>query len=74
MIILLIVYVLLLIAYVGYSAAGIYHLLRFGYVGDLTRPAILVYVAISVFVILFTFILIFSREWSGPSSVPSIVL
>ena len=44
-------YFILLIAFIGYSAAGIYHLWRFGYVGDLTRPMIVIYCLASAAII-----------------------
>lgn len=59
------IYFIFLIAYGAYSVAGIYHLWRFGYVGDLTRPAIVLYCLASAGVILFSLLLIASRDWSG---------
>lgn len=64
MIFFLLAYFIFLILFIGYSAAGIYHLLRFGYVGDLTRPVLWIYVAISVFIILLSLILIVQRNWT----------
>lgn len=58
MIFLLIIYLIFLAAYLIYSAIAIYHLWRFGYVGDLTKLAIIIYVIISVLIIVFTLILI----------------
>lgn len=65
MIYLLLAYFLFLIIFIGYSAAGLYHLLRYGYVGDLTRPVLWIYVAIGIFIILFSLILIVQREWGS---------
>lgn len=56
-------YFLLLLVYIGYSAAGIYHLRRFGYAGDLTRSAIFVYIGLSLAVIAVSLILISFRPW-----------
>lgn len=63
MIILLICYVVFLAGFIAFSASGIYHLWRFGYVGDLTKPAIIFYVIISVSVIVITLIAISLRTW-----------
>lgn len=56
-------YFLLLIVYLGYSAAGIYHLKRFGYVGDFTKTAIAIYVGLSLAIIVISLILISFRQW-----------
>lgn len=64
MIYLLIIYFIILVAFIAYSAAGIYHLSRFGYVGDLTKPAIFVYSFLSLTVILLSLILIAARDWT----------
>ena len=63
--ILLIVYIVFLIAFIIYSASGIYHLWRFGYVGDLTKPAIVAYVVLSGSLIVLTLLTMSSRSWSG---------
>lgn len=42
---------------------AIYHLKRFGYVGDLTKAAIIVYTIISTIIIVSSFILIVTRSW-----------
>ena len=63
MIILLVSYLVLLVGFFAYSAAGIYHLWRFGYVGDLTKPAILIYVFASLAVIILTLIGMIFRPW-----------
>lgn len=60
---LLIVYFILLIAFIIFSVAAIYHLNRFGYVGDLTRPVIAIYIVISIIVIAVTLVLISTRSW-----------
>lgn len=52
------IYILILLVFASYSAIGIYHLWRFGYIGDLTRPVIVIYVAISLFIIIYSFILL----------------
>jgi hypothetical protein len=56
--VLILVYFLILLVFAGYSAIGIYHLWRFGYVGDLTRPVIFIYVIISVSIIIYSFVLL----------------
>lgn len=63
MIFLLAAYIVFLILYIIYSALGLYHLWRYGYVGDLTKPAIVTYVILSVVVIVVSFILIAFRPW-----------
>jgi hypothetical protein len=63
MLILLISYILFLVGFVIYSFSGIYHLWRFGYVGDLTKPAIFIYIFISASVITLSFIAISLRSW-----------
>jgi len=56
-------YFLLLLVFIGYSVAGIYHLKRFGYNGDLTKTAIVIYVGLSLLIIVVSIILIASRQW-----------
>jgi ABC-type spermidine/putrescine transport system permease subunit II len=63
MIYLLIAYIVFLVGFVIYSAAGIYHLWRFGYVGDLTKPAIIIYLIISSVIIAFSILILFSYSW-----------
>lgn len=63
MLYLLLVYILFLIGYLIYSVMAIYHLRRFGYVGDLTKTAIIVYLIASVVIISFSIILISTRNW-----------
>lgn len=65
MIILLICYLIFLAIYLVYSLVGIYHLWRFGYVGDLTRPAIILYVLMSAAIIGLSLLLIASRDWNS---------
>lgn len=44
-------YIVFLACFVIYSIAGIYHLWRYGYSGDLSKVIIVVYTLISVFII-----------------------
>lgn len=68
MTILLICYFIFLLGFIAFSASGIYHLWRFGYVGDLTKPAMIFYIAISISVIIITIIAISIRSWTTPIS------
>ncbi len=68
MIFLLTIYFIFLVAYFIYSVIGIYHLWRFGYVGDLTKPVIIFYIAVSAMVIVFSLILIATRPWPSDFS------
>lgn len=63
MIILLISYFVFLLGFAVFSASGLYHLWRFGYVGDLTKPAIIIYSMMTITVIVFTLIAISFRSW-----------
>lgn len=56
---LIIIYGLFIIAFVIFSVVGIYHLRRFGYAGDLTKPAIFLYSLLSVLAIIVSFVVIF---------------
>lgn len=51
-------YIIFLILFVLYSTAAIYHLWRFGYVGDLTKPVMVAYIILSSLVIMSTIVLI----------------
>lgn len=48
---LIITYALFIVGFLIFSYAGIYHLRRYGYAGDLTKPIILIYSLLSVLVI-----------------------
>lgn len=63
MVLLLISYFVFLLVFIVFSIAGIYHLRRFGYVGDLTQPVIIIYVVVSIVVIVFTIIAMAFRSW-----------
>ena len=52
----------------SWTVGGIYHLWRFGYVGDLTKPAIVIYVIISGSVIILTLFAMSLRSWTSPLS------
>jgi len=47
----ILIYIVFILAFLVYSAAGIYHLWRFGYSGDLTRFVIVFYALVSFAVI-----------------------
>ena len=47
----IVIYFIFLLAYLIFSLAGVYHLRRFGYAGDLTKTIIIVYTLLSVAVI-----------------------
>lgn len=63
MIYILLIYFLLLAGYAIFSIAAIYHLNRFGYVGDLTKPVIILYSILSISVIIISLVLIALRDW-----------
>ncbi|PIU24486.1 hypothetical protein COT12_00770 [Candidatus Berkelbacteria bacterium CG08_land_8_20_14_0_20_39_8] len=63
MIFLLICYFISLLIFAAFSASGIYHLWRFGYVGDLTKPVIFLYVAVSITTIILTLTIMSFRSW-----------
>lgn len=60
---LLIVYIIFILLFAVYSAVGIYHLWRFGYVGDLTKPVIIFYSLITATIITVSLVLIATRSW-----------
>ena len=64
MTILLVTYIVFVLLFIAYSISGIYHLWRFGYVGDLTKPAIVIYIILSVGVIVLTVLALSLRNWS----------
>ncbi|MDD3086454.1 MAG: hypothetical protein PHH45_00690 [Patescibacteria group bacterium] len=63
MTILLISYIIFVIGFIAFSASGIYHLWRFGYIGDMTKPAIYIYIFMSASIIVLTFFAISFRSW-----------
>lgn len=68
MVILLVLYFIFLLGFIVYSVAGVYHLWRFGYVGDLTKPIIILYVSIAALIIIVSLILIATRDWETTAS------
>lgn len=66
MMILLICYFIFLAGFIIYSALGLYHLWRFGYLGDLTKPAVIIYLVIVVTTIVLTLMAISFRSWQQP--------
>jgi len=53
------IYLCFIAAYLIFSIAGIYHLWRFGYSGDLSKLAILAYSIFSIAIIVSTLSLVF---------------
>ncbi len=68
MIYFLIIYAIFLIGYIIYSFFGLYHLWRFGYIGDLTKPAIVLYIVVSIIVIVISLVTIALRPWPNTLS------
>lgn len=58
MIYLVVLYILIVLFFAAYSMVGIYHLWRFGYVGDLTRPFAIVYSIVATAIAMFFFVLL----------------
>jgi len=63
MIVLLICYFIFLVGFIIFSFSGLYHLWRFGYVGDLTKPAITIYLILTIAIIVITLIAMSFRSW-----------
>lgn len=63
MVFLLALYIVFLIGFAVYSIIGIYHLWRFGYIGDLTKPAIAIYIVVTAVIIVLSLVLISTRSW-----------
>lgn len=61
MLYLLILYIIFILGFIVYSAVGIYHLWRFGYVGDLTKPVIIIYSIVASTLIVLSLISILTR-------------
>ena len=59
----LVAYIIFLLGFIIYSAIGIYHLWRFGYVGDLTKPVIIIYSIIAILIIILSVVLIGFKPW-----------
>ena len=57
----LIAYIFFVLVYIIYSLVGIYHLRRFGYLGDLTKLVIFVYSVVSFSIIIISLVLLISR-------------
>lgn len=54
-------YLIFLVGFIIYSMAGIYHLWRFGYSGDLTKVVIIIYLFLSTAIIAASLLLISAR-------------
>lgn len=52
-------YLVFIAIFLFYSIAGLYHLWRFGFAGDLTRPVIFLYSLLSALIIVTTLIFSF---------------
>ncbi len=63
MVYILTAYIIFLLAFIIYSAVGIYHLWRFGYVGDLTKPVVITYSVLALLIIIMSIILISLEQW-----------
>jgi hypothetical protein len=61
MIFILTFYIIFLLLIAVYSFFAIYHLNRFGYVGDLTKPVIIFYLIIVAIIVIVTFTFMFIR-------------
>jgi len=57
----IILYFASLLGFIIFSVAGVYHLWRFGYSGDLSKPAIVIYSLTSAAVVLLSLFLISIR-------------
>lgn len=64
MVIVVVAYFIFIVLYLIFSAAAIYHLWRFGYVGDLTKTAIVLYTLLSVVVIAISLMAVSTINWS----------
>lgn len=62
---LVIIYLIFVLGFIVFSAAGIYHLWRFGYSGDLSKAAIVIYSLVSAGVIIATLFLVGIRYIAG---------
>ena len=58
------IYLLFVTVYILYSIIAIYHLKRFGFVGDLCDKIAYIYSFISVVIIVSSLILVLTRDWS----------
>ncbi|MCX6808385.1 MAG: hypothetical protein NTW50_01840 [Candidatus Berkelbacteria bacterium] len=62
---LVISYLVFLVLYLLFSAAGIYHLWRFGYSGDLSKFIIFTYSIISIIIIVASFVFLGFNFFGG---------
>jgi hypothetical protein len=62
---LLLVYIVIVIIFSIFSIAGLYHLKRFTYSGDLSRIIIVIYSVVSIAVIIFSLSLLIIRTIEG---------
>lgn len=59
------VYAVFIIIFLIFSYAGIYHLRRFGYAGDLTKPIIILYSLLSLAIIIASILALVSEIYGG---------
>lgn len=51
-------YIVFILIFLIFSASGIYHLKRYGYAGDLSRPVIILYTVVALCIIVSSLIFI----------------
>jgi len=59
------IYIAITLVFIAFSAAGIYHLWRFGYSGDLSKIIIVIYSVISIAVVVVSASIISFRAFGG---------
>ena len=62
---LIIVFILFLVAFISFSVMAFYHLRRFGFVGDLTKPVMFVYSVIAILIIAISILLLIANNVGG---------
>ncbi|MEI7792220.1 MAG: hypothetical protein WCI57_01905 [Candidatus Berkelbacteria bacterium] len=58
-------YTAFILAFIIFSVAGIYHLWRFGYSGDLSKIIIVIYSVVSLAVVVTSVVIISFRAFGG---------
>ena len=64
MIILLIVYGVFLLGLATFGGSAVYHALRFGFPGDKTKPAVFIYLALVMIIVVASFVLIGTADFA----------
>lgn len=59
------IYIAITLAFLVFSAAGVYHLWRFGYSGDLSKIIIMIYSVLSLAVVITSAVIISFRAFGG---------